>query len=224
MFDEPARAEFLFDFGSPNAYLCHKVVPALEARTGTRVGYVPILLGGLFKLANNRSPVEAFAAIPNKLAYDRLEMQRFVARHGLHAFRLNPHFPVNTLPIMRGAVAAQRLGCFARYVDATFAAMWEQGRKMDEPAEIAAVLAAAGLDAGGLMQAAQEPDVKDRLKANTEAAHARGAFGSPTFFVGDEMFFGKERLRDVEEELLRLRQAGPAALQSSADSSPTPAP
>jgi 2-hydroxychromene-2-carboxylate isomerase len=195
------RVQFLFDFGSPNAYLCHKVIPAIEARTGARFAYLPILLGGLFKLANNRSPVEAFAAIPNKLAYDRLEMRRFITRHGLAAFKLNPHFPVNTLQSMRGAVAAQQLGCFERYVDTVFAAMWELGLKMDDPATIGAALAEGGLDAERVMQIAQEPEVKARLLANTQAAHDRGAFGSPTFFVRDEMFFGKDRLREVEEAI-----------------------
>lgn len=196
-----SKVQFLFDFGSPNAYLCHKVIPAIEARTGVRFTYVPILLGGLFKLANNRSPVEAFAGIPNKLAYDRLEMQRFVTRHSLTSFMRNPHFPVNTLQIMRAAVAAQELACFERYVNTMFAAMWERGLKMDDPATIAAVLAEGGLDAERLLSVAQEPAVKARLMANTQAAHDRGAFGSPTFFVGDQMFFGKDRLREVEEEI-----------------------
>lgn len=201
--------EFLFDFGSPNAYLCHEILPTIEARTGVRFEYVPVLLGGLFKLANNRSPVVAFADIPNKLAYERLEIRRFVARHRLDAFRMNPHFPVNTLKIMRGAVAAARLGIFERYVDAVFAAMWERGLNMDDPAVIAPVLAEAGIDAEALMQATQSAEVKAKLLENTESAHARGAFGIPTFFVGGEMFFGKDRLREVEEEILR-RRAGAA--------------
>ena len=199
--------QFLFDFGSPNAYLCHRVLPALEARTRARVEYVPILLGGLFRLANNRSPVEAFRDIPAKLAYDRHDMARFVARHGLTRFRMNPHFPVNTLRVMRGAIAAQRLGCFEGYVDAVFAAMWEQERDMDDAPTIAEVLTRAGLDAAALLERSQDPEVKAALLANTESAHARGAFGSPTFFVGDEMWFGKERLRDVEEEILRSSRA-----------------
>jgi len=199
-------ADFLFDFGSPNAYLCHKLVPQIEARTGARIRYVPILLGGLFKLANNRSPIEAYATIPNKMAYERLEMRRFITRHRLDAFKFNPHFPVNTLQIMRGAVAAQELQCFERYADAMFAAMWERGLKMDDAATIGTVLAEAGLDAERLVQAAQSPEVKARLAANTQAAHDRGAFGAPTFFVHDEMFFGKDRLRDVEEEILRHRR------------------
>lgn len=207
----PVPVQFLFDFGSPNAYLSHQLVPAIEQRTGTSFDYVPILLGGLFKLSNNRSPVEAFAAIPLKRAYDELEMRRFIARHGLGRFRMNPFFPVNTLKIMRGAVAAQSLGCFVPYVDALFAAMWEDGRNMDDPGEIQAVLKAAGLDAAELLERSQDPVVKTRLQANTQSAYERGAFGSPTFFVGDEMYFGKDRLRDVEEEIVRASSdAGPS--------------
>jgi len=201
----PVTVEFLFDFGSPNAYFCHKVIPAIEARTGVRFTYVPILLGGLFKLANNRSPAEAFAGIPNKRAYDMLEIERFVAKHGLAAYRFNPHFPVNTLKIMRGACAAQKLGCFERYVDVVYAAMWEEQRNMADDAVIAQTLQAAGLDAAALAAASQDADVKAALLANTESAHARGAFGSPTFFVNGAIWFGKDRLRDVEDEILRVR-------------------
>ncbi len=203
----PVSAEFLFDFGSPNAYFCHKVIPAIEARCGQAFSYVPVLLGGLFKLANNRSPMEAFAGIPNKQAYDRLEIARFIQRHGLVDFRFNPHFPVNTLKVMRGAVAAQALGCLAPYVDAVYAAMWAQQRNLADDAEIAAVLAAAGLDGPALLQKSQDPEIKAGLLANTERAHARGAFGSPTFFVGDQIYFGKDRLRDVEEAILQARAA-----------------
>ena len=202
--------EFLFDFGSPNAYLCHKVIPAIEARTGVKFDYVPILLGGLFKLANNRSPMEAFAGIPKKQAYDRLEMQRFVARHQLERFRMNPFFPVNTLQLMRGAIAAQNLGQFAAYTDAMYSAMWEDQRNMADPNEIAAVLTAAGLDAAALIDASQQPDVKNKLLALTQSAYERGAFGSPTFFVGDEIFFGKDRLHEVEAEIARPRRGAAA--------------
>lgn len=204
------KAEFLFDIGSPNAYLCHKLLPAIEARTGQRVTYVPILLGGLFKLANNRSPIEAYASIPNKLAYEHLEMKRFVKRHRLDAFHFNSHFPINTLNLMRGAVAAQKEGCFEPYVDAVFAAMWERGLKVDDPAVIAGALAAAGLDAQHLMQATQDPEVKAALLANTQAANDRGAFGAPTFFVGDQMWFGKDRLGEVEEAMLQMQRGRPA--------------
>ena len=202
---QPVNVEFLFDFGSPNAYFCHKVIPAIEERTGVRFTYVPILLGGLFKLANNRSPAEAFAGIPNKRAYDMLEITRFVAKHGLDKYRFNPNFPVNTLKIMRGACAAQKLGCFERYVDVVYAAMWEDQKNMADDAVILETLNAAGLDGAAIVATSQEPDVKAALLANTESAHARGAFGSPTFFVNGEIFFGKDRLREVEEEILRVR-------------------
>ena len=195
--------QFLFDFGSPNAYLCHKVIAQIEARSGATFEYVPVLLGGLFKLANNRSPMQAFADIPSKMAYERLEMKRFITEHKLSQFKMNPFFPVNTLAIMRGAVAAQKLGCFAPYVDAVYTAMWEQGINMADAAEIAKVLSAAGLDAQRLMEAAQSLEVKEALVANTQSAFDRGAFGSPTFFVGGEMFFGKDRLGQVEAEITK---------------------
>ena len=196
-------AEFLFDFGSPNAYLAHRVIPAIEARTGARFVYTPVLLGGVFKATGNRSPMEAFAGVPAKLAYEALETRRFVARHGLTAFRPNPHFPVNTLAIMRGAEAARDLEVFAPYAEAVFAAMWEQGAKMDDPTVISAVLAAAGLPAEPQMALTQDPEVKARLMANTTAAVERGVFGSPSFFVGDDLYFGKDRLAEVEAALAR---------------------
>ena len=199
------EVEFLFDFGSPNAYLAHKVVPAIEARTGTRFSYVPVLLGGLFKATGNRSPMEAFAGIPAKLAYEALERDRFVKRHGLTRFALNPHFPVNTLAIMRGAVAAETLGVFNAYVEAVFAAMWEDGRKMDDAGVIAQALTAANLPAERLMALAQERAIKDELVANTTGAVERGVFGSPSFFVGDALYFGKDRLDDVEAAILAAR-------------------
>ena len=193
--------QFLFDFGSPNAYLCHKVIPEIEARTGVRFEYVPVLLGGLFKLANNRSPMEAFAGIPNKLAYDRLEMKRFISKHKLDLFRFNPHFPVNTLAIMRGAVAAKQLGMFEPYVNAIYAGMWEEGLNLSDPTVIHATLAKSSINAELLLQAIQSAEVKSALLDNTQKAFDRGAFGSPTFFVGQEIFFGKDRLRDVEEAI-----------------------
>jgi 2-hydroxychromene-2-carboxylate isomerase len=191
--------QFLFDFGSPNSYLCHKVIPEIEARTGARFEYVPVLLGGLFKLANNRSPMEAFAGIPNKLAYDQLEMKRFISKHKLDFFRFNPHFPVNTLAIMRGAVAAKQLGMFEPYVNAIYAGMWEEGLNLSDPTVIHATLAKHSIHAEPLLQAIQSAEVKSALLDNTQKAFDRGAFGSPTFFVGQEIFFGKDRLRDVEE-------------------------
>lgn len=192
--------EFIFDFGSPNAYLSAKVLPALAARAGATIRYVPALLGGIFKATNNQSPMQAFAGVKGKMDYEMLEMKRFILRHKL-PFRMNPHFPVNTLAIMRGYCAAETLGVAPAYFDAVFAAMWEKGQKMDDPAVIAATLTTAGLDAAAIIAAAQTPEVKQRLVESTEAAVARGVFGIPTFFVDGEMWFGKERLGQVEEAL-----------------------
>ena len=199
------QIDFIFDFGSPNGYLAWKVLPEVVARTGATVNLIPCLLGGIFKATGNRSPVEAFAGIPSKLAYEGLETRRFVAKHGLSAYRQNPHFPVNTLLIMRGLIAARRLGVGDRYLETVLKAMWEDGQKMDDPDVVAGVLSAAGLDAQAILSATQDPEVKGELIANTEAAVARGVFGIPTFFVGDEMFFGKDRLGQVEEAVLAAR-------------------
>jgi 2-hydroxychromene-2-carboxylate isomerase len=204
----PTTVEFLFDFGSPNAYLSHRVVPAIEARTGARFVYIPVLLGGLFKLTNNQPPMVAFGNIRNKLPYEMLETRRFVARHKLDAFTFNPHFPVNTLQLMRGAVAADADGVLAPYVEALFQHMWERPKKMDDPEVFRAALVESGLDAERLLARAQDRDVKDVLMANTQRAVERGAFGIPTFFVGDEMWFGKDRLRDVEEEIVGTSGTG----------------
>jgi 2-hydroxychromene-2-carboxylate isomerase len=198
--------QFLFDFGSPNAYLCHKVIPGIEARTGVKFRYVPILLGGLFRLTGNRSPAEAFAGIKNKREYDRLEVVRFTKRHGLDAFKMNPHFPVNTLQIMRGAVGAQHNGQFEKYVELMFAGMWEREMKLDDPEVIRAALEGAGLDSAKFLEWVQDASVKDELIQNTQHAFDRGAFGSPTFLVGSEIFFGKDRLREVEEEIAQQRR------------------
>jgi 2-hydroxychromene-2-carboxylate isomerase len=197
-----SAVQFHFDFGSPNAYLSHKVLPQIERRTGVKFDYVPILLGGIFKATNNRSPAEAFRGIKNKPEYENLEMKRFIEKHGLSRFRMNPFFPVNTLTLMRGAVATRMNGDFARYVDAAFHHMWEEPKKMDDPAVIRAALDDSGLDGGKLLERTQDPKVKEELLCNTEASVARGAFGSPTFFVGDEIFFGKDRLCDVEDEIV----------------------
>ena len=197
--------EFHFDFGSPNAYLAHRVIPGIEERTGARFRYVPVLLGGVFKATGNRSPAEAFGGVRNKRAFMELETRRFLARHGIADFRHNPFFPVNTLALMRGAVAARQEGCFDRYVEVVFRNMWSEPKKMDDPEVIRAVLEENGFDAGRLLERAQSAEVKQELVRDTEASVARGTFGSPTFFVGDEIFFGKDQLRDVEEEFIRRR-------------------
>jgi 2-hydroxychromene-2-carboxylate isomerase len=198
----PPSVEFHFDFGSPNAYLAHRVIPAIEGRTGAGFRYVPILLGGVFKATGNRSPVEAFGGIRNKPEYERLETERFIRKHGLTRFARNPFFPVNTLQLMRGAAAAEIDGDLPRYVEAVFHHMWEEPKKMDAAEVVRAALDASGLDAARFSERVQDPAVKARLVGNTEASVARGTFGSPTFFVGGDIFFGKDRLRDVEDAIL----------------------
>ena len=193
--------QFHFDFGSPNAYLSHLVIPEIEARTGVTFDYVPVLLGGVFKLTNNRSPMETFAGIKNKPEYQAIETQRFIRRHKITRYKFNPHFPLNSLQLMRGAIAAQELHVFDRYVNCVFDNMWGEPKKMDEPEIVTAALTACGLDAKRILELTQDPAVKAKLMANTESSVQRGTFGSPTFFVGDEIFFGKDRLDEVEREI-----------------------
>jgi 2-hydroxychromene-2-carboxylate isomerase len=195
------RVQFLFDFGSPNAYLAHKVIPEIEKRTGAKFEYVPILLGGVFKLTNNKPPMLAFGEVKGKLAYEQRETERFIKRHAITTYKFNPHFPVNTLALMRLAVAADQAGVLMPYVDAAFHHMWEAPKKMDDPAVIQDALVESGLDADHLIAASQTPEVKARLMANTEEAVAHGVFGSPSFLVGGELFFGKDRLGCVEDEI-----------------------
>ena len=195
--------EFIFDFGSPNAYLAWHALQPIAARNGARVELIPCLLGGTFKATNNRAPMIAFGPVKGKMEYERLEMERFIQRHKLTKFWMNPHFPVNTLLAMRGMIAAQELGVEDTYVAAVLRAMWEDGEKMDDPEVFARVVDSAGLDARAILERTQADGVKAKLAANTDAAVARGVFGIPTFFVGDEMFFGKERLGQVEAELMK---------------------
>ena len=191
--------QFMFDFGSPNAFLSHEAIPAIEARTGVKFEYVPVLLGGIFKATNNKSPAETLAGIRNKREFHEIETQRFVRRFHVQPYVMNPFFPVNTLHLMRGAIAAQFEDVFEKYVDAAFFHMWVEPKKMDDPEVARAALNDWGLDVAKLFARAQDADVKGRLIENTQSAVERGAFGSPTFFVGEEMFFGKEQLREVEE-------------------------
>ncbi len=193
------KVEFHFDFGSPNAYLSHLVIPEIEKRTGAKFEYVPVLLGGVFKLTNNRSPAQSLAGIRNKPEYERLEMTRFIKRHGITRFQSNPFFPVNTLMMMRGAIAARPLGVFARYVDAMYRNMWAEPKKMDDPNIFRSALDEAGLPTAKILELIETKAVKDELLENTNRSVERGTFGSPTFYVGNEIFFGKDRLRDVEE-------------------------
>ena len=202
------KVEFHFDFGSPNAYLAHKIIPSIEQRTGAKFEYVPILLGGVFKLANNQSPIVQFQSTKGKLDYMKIETGRFIRKHGLTGFKFNPHFPVNTVQIMRGAVAAEMDGRLAKYCDAVFGHMWEEALKMDDAEVIKSALDAASLDGARTLARIQDQEVKDKLLKNTEATVARGTFGAPTFFVGSEIFFGKDKLADVEEEIVAQKGKG----------------
>ncbi|MFM5948887.1 MAG: 2-hydroxychromene-2-carboxylate isomerase [Novosphingobium sp.] len=191
--------EFLYDFGGPNSWFVHRAIPAIEAEGQVRFRYVPVLLGGIFKATGNQPPLMSYGHVAAKVNYDRLEMERFMARHGITGFQFNPHFPVNTLLAMRGTIAAERLGCGPAYREAMYTALWQDGLKLDDPAVWAGAVSAAGLDAAVLGALVEDPEVKSELVASTERAVARGAFGVPTFFLGDQMWFGKDRLRDVVE-------------------------
>lgn len=195
--------EFLYDFGSPNAYLAWRALPGVEERTGARFARVPVLLGGIFKATGNQSPFMTYAHVRGRLAYEQLEMQRFMAKHGITEFRFNPHFPQNSLLMMRGAVAADAGGQGDAYRAACFRGMWEEGVRMDDPDALAAHLDAAGLDGARLLKEARTADVKAKLTELTNHAVERGVFGLPSFLVGDALYFGKDRLGEVELELLR---------------------
>jgi 2-hydroxychromene-2-carboxylate isomerase len=192
--------EFVFDPGGPNSYLAWKALPPILERTGATLVYRPVSLGGIFKLTGNRAPMVRYADAPAKLAYEQLEFRRFIATHAI-PFRMNPAFPVNTLALMRAAVASEEEATLDRFVPAAMAAMWEAARDLGDATVIAEVLDAAGLDGERLVVRTQEQAVKDRLAANTQAAVDRGTFGVPTFFVGTDMFWGKERLAQVEAAL-----------------------
>ena len=206
------NVEFQFDFGSPNAYLAELAIPGIEKRTGVQFDYVPVLLGGVYKATGNMSPADSLRGIKNKPEYQALETQRFLRRHNITTFRQNPFFPVNTLMLMRGAVAARFEGMFEPYLRAAYHHMWEEPKKMDDVEVFRAAFKSSGVDVDRLIARAQQDDVKKRLIDLTTDAVARGAFGSPTFFVGDEMFFGKDQLRDVEDEIIeqtaQLAKAG----------------
>jgi 2-hydroxychromene-2-carboxylate isomerase len=209
---KPLKVEFQFDFGSPNAYLAELVIPGIEKRTGVKFDYVPVLLGGIYKATGNTSPADSLRGIKNKPEYQALETQRFLRRHNITTFRQNPFFPVNTLMLMRGAVAARFEGMFEPYFRAAYHHMWEEPKKMDDVEVFRAAFKSSGVDIDRLIARAQQEDVKKRLIDLTTDAVARGAFGSPTFFVGSEMFFGKDQLRDVEDEIVeqtaQLAKAG----------------
>ena len=198
----PLKVEFHFDFGSPNAYLAELVLPEIEQRSGVKFDYVPVLLGGLYKATGNMSPFDSLRGIKNKPEYNALETQRFLRRNNITKFKLNPFFPVNTLTLMRSAIAAQFEGMFENYFRAAYHHMWIEPKKMDDPQIFREAFISSGVEIDRLIARAQQDDVKKKLIENTSDAVARGSFGSPTFFVGKEIFFGKDSLRDVEEEIV----------------------
>ena len=188
--------EFYYDYGSPYSYLADTQVEAIAQRAGAALVRKPMLLGGVFKATGNQSP----AALAQKSAWTAFDMPLWARHYGV-PFQRNPFFPVNTLALMRGAAAAQIDGLFERYHPAIYKAMWVEGRNLNDIAEVATVLTAAGLDTRKFGSRLQDQDVKDRLKATTDEAVARGVFGAPTSFVGDMMFFGNDRLPFVEMAL-----------------------
>ncbi len=198
-----AKLDFIFDFASPNAYYAYQVLPDILARTGAKVEIHPVLLGGLFKITGNQPPMLAFGEVKGKLEYEMLESKRFMEKHGISRFTMNANFPVNTISITRGLLAAQELGCEKPYIDVVLSAMWEQNLKMDDLEVIAKALTDGGLNTEAILELIQTDPIKEKLKSNTQAAADRGAFGIPTFFVGDDMFFGKDRLEQVEEALTK---------------------
>jgi 2-hydroxychromene-2-carboxylate isomerase len=190
--------EFFFDFGSPTTYLAHTQLPAIAREAGAQLVYRPMLLGGVFKATGNASPV----SVPAKGRWMGEDIARWARRYGV-PFVFNPHFPINTLTLMRGATGLQmrQPEAFGRYVDAVFAALWVQGRNLGDAGVLAAVLGDAGFSADAFTALVGEPQVKAQLMANTDEAVARGVFGAPTCFVGEQMFFGQDRLDFVREAL-----------------------
>ncbi|MFZ6045693.1 2-hydroxychromene-2-carboxylate isomerase [Pseudomonas sp. CR3202] len=190
--------EFFFDFGSPSTYLAWTQLPAICAKAGARLVYRPMLLGGVFQATGNASPIE----IPAKGRYTLIDFQRFAQRYGV-PLEFNPHFPINTLTLMRGAIGIQlrQPARFEAYLATVFKAFWQDKRNLGDPAVLAATLDAAGFDPQGFLALVSDPEVKEALKAATEEAVKRGAFGAPTFFVGAEMYFGQDRLDFVAEAL-----------------------
>ena len=193
------KVDFIFDFASPNAYFCHKLIPIIEDRTDVSFNYIPCLLGGIFKLSGNQPPFMAFADIPNKNAYQMIEIERFVKQHELKKYQFNSNFPINTVQIQRGSIAAQELNVFDQYLDVVITAMWEDNKNLNDLDILKATLNENNMDVEAIFNIVNSQECKDRLIANTSAAVERGAFGVPTFFLDDQIFFGKDHLYQLEE-------------------------
>ena len=193
------KVDFIFDFASPNAYFCHKLIPIIEDRTDVSFNYIPCLLGGIFKLSGNQPPFMAFADIPNKNVYQMIEIERFVKQHELTKYQFNSNFPINTVQIQRGSIAAQELNVFDQYLDVVITAMWEDNKNLNDLDILKATLNENNMDVEAIFNIVNSQECKDKLIANTSAAVERGAFGVPTFFLDDQIFFGKDHLYQLEE-------------------------
>ena len=192
--------ELIFDFVSPNAYLVWQPLRALAARQGAQIKITPAFLGGMHKLTGNAPPFIRDAEVKGKNAYAKLEMQRFIEKHGFDRFKMNPKFPFNSVNLLRMLVSLESDDQI-RFIDAMTPAIWEEGLDVTDAAAVAAVLTKAGFDAQSLAAKAQDPAIKQAVIDNTEKAVERGTFGIPTFYIGGEIFFGKERLGQIEEML-----------------------
>ena len=195
------KIDFYFDFASPNAYFGFNVLKKFPEKYDCEINYIPVLLGGIFKATNNKPPMEQFFGVLNKNEYQSLEIERFVNRHGLTKFKMNPHFPVISLQIVRGAIAAEMDGYLEDYIEKVLVHMWEEPKKMDDPEVIKAAFDESGFDSEKLMNQMQDPEVKAKLISNTEQAVERGVFGIPTFFIDDQIYFGKDTIWMIEEIL-----------------------
>ena len=193
------KVDFIFDVASPNMYFCHKLIPDFETRTGVEFEYIPCLLGGIMKLSGNQPPFVAFAEIPNKNKYQFIEIERFIKQHQLTEFKFNSNFPMNTVQIQRGSLAAQELGIFDEYLEIVLEAMWEKNVNLADIDIFQSTLSNNNIDTGSIMEIITSQDCKDKLISNTSDAVDRGAFGVPTFFFEDQIFFGKDHLHQLEE-------------------------
>ena len=193
------KVDFIFDVASPNAYFCHKLIPDFKKRTGVEFEYVPCLLGGIMKLSGNQPPFVAFADIPNKNKYQFIEIERFIKQHNLKEFKFNSSFPMNTVQLQRGALAAQELGIFERYLEIILEAIWEKDIDLADLNIFKSTLSENNIDAESVIGIITSQACKDQLIANTTDAVNRGAFGVPTFFYDDQIFFGKDHLHQLEE-------------------------
>jgi|TARA_X000000368_G_scaffold89610_1_gene68352 2-hydroxychromene-2-carboxylate isomerase len=199
------KVDFIFDVASPNMYFCHKLIPDFKERTGVEFEYIPCLLGGIMKLSGNQPPFVAFAEIPNKNKYQLIEIERFIKQHQLKEFKFNSNFPMNTVQIQRGALAAIELGIFDEYLEIILEAMWEKNLNLADIDTFQSTLSENNIDAGSIMEIITSQDCKDKLIANTTDAVNRGAFGVPTFFFENQIFFGKDHLHQLEEYIYSIK-------------------